>query len=503
MRLLVSFLLSTTLVACKFDGIDRPNGRDPVQPPTPIAEGTVLSTSCEEYTLVEEIADGEGGSIERLTERSAECGWNPPPRGTLLNSGCSKDYPGVKWFVYADGEYGTYSEKDPRSIECGYVPLVLEATVEGNGARFKDVTITVTATNNDEPVDFEWEHTIGVATQEGNVIKIRGDGRTGTGYITLRNGELTEEYQYGIYNDEYCDMSESSGGVMVDCQGYNVSSRWNRGRSARPAGISWETGGMIYYGEPDVDTQRVVWEVVWVQRAFAEVDEERYGEEISYNDGNTMRTQMRRMQAELDRAGVHIELRLVAAVYGPVNVNYTGGWLSTARPDLYKGTDIVIGWGASEPGTCGVAYAGQYFSTGRPRVAISRCSWDTTLHEIGHAVGLAHGPENSGFPASGYIFPEFGHGRENLCDRSGTIMSYDSSKFGLSNSLQECKDGTVAGGRDLTDEAYALNRVRYNVSLIHDENLAEELQEAPTLLAAPVASPTEDYYDDEEHLILD
>ena len=82
-------------------------------------------------------------------------------------------------------------------------------------------------------------------------------------------------------------------------------------------------------------------------------------------------------------------------------------------------------------------------------------------------------------------------------------MSYDSSKFGLSNSLQECKDGTVAGGRDLTDEAYALNRVRYNVSLIHDENLAEELQEAPTLLAAPVASPTEDYYDDEEHLILD
>ena len=471
MRLLVSFLLATTLVACdNLEGIDRPDGQDPVNPTDPVTPPPPPPP--------------------------------PPERGTLLDQQCSEDTVGLEIFTYADGEGGEYTEEDPFSEACGYVAPELSAEIEGFGARFKDATITVTSTIMGVDVDFEWEHTIGVATQEGNVIKIRGDGRTGKGFITLRNGELEEEYQYGIYNDDYCDHQIVDGN-LIDCMGYDVNPKWNQGRPVRPAGVSWETGGMIYYGEPDVDTQRVVWEVVWVQRAFAESDKDRYGEEADYNSLATQRSQFIKMQKELDRAGVHIELKLVAAVYGPVNVNWTGSWLKDARPDLYDSTDIIIGWGASEPGTCGVAYAGLYFKTGRPRVAISRCGWNTTLHEIGHAVGLAHGPENSGFPASGYIFKEFGHGRENLCDRAGTVMSYDSTVFGLSNSLQECRDGTVAGGRDLTDEAYALNRVRYNVSLIHDENLAEELQEARPLMAAPVASPLTEDYEDEEHLILD
>ena len=75
-----------------------------------LAQGTVISQTCPGTTLVKEIADGQGGSSPTRTENSAQCGYTePPPAGTLLNSGCSKDYPGVKWFQYADGEGGTYS----------------------------------------------------------------------------------------------------------------------------------------------------------------------------------------------------------------------------------------------------------------------------------------------------------------------------------------------------------------------------------------------------------
>lgn len=468
------------------------------------AEGTVLTESCDEYTLTQSIADGLGGETEVVTERSPQCGWNPPPRGELLESSCSEDVIGTKIFTYADGEYGTYTEEDTKSIECGYVPIVLEATIEGTGARFRDVTITVTSTENDEPASFEWEHTIGVATQEGNVIKIRGDGRTGEGYITLSNGELTEEYQYGIYNDEYCELgTDIVNRSVIDCMGYEVKATWNRGQRYRPAGVSWETGGMIYYGEPDVDTQRVVWEVVWINAGWSG---ESYGEELSNGDQQRAVSQIRYMQEYLDEAGVHVELKLVASLYGAVDVNATGSWLSMNYPELYNKTDIIVGWGSSEPGTCGVAYAGLYIGN-RPKVAISRCGPAITLHEIGHAVGMAHGPENSGYPASGYIFPQFGHGWMDYCGSTGTIMSYDPSVYGLSTSLRTCpgNDSQLAGARDVTDEAYHLNRVRYNVSLIHDENLADELkvERAPQLLAAPATFEEIQGDEDEQILIMD
>ena len=84
-----------------------------VEPPTHPEQGTVLSASCSGTTLIEKIADGEGGSVQSLTGNSEQCGYvGTPQAGTLLREGCSKDYPGVKWFQYADGEGGTYVEKD-------------------------------------------------------------------------------------------------------------------------------------------------------------------------------------------------------------------------------------------------------------------------------------------------------------------------------------------------------------------------------------------------------
>jgi hypothetical protein len=46
--------------------------------PPPPAAGTVLSSNCSGTTLVEQIADGSGGSTTRTTANSPTCGYTPP-----------------------------------------------------------------------------------------------------------------------------------------------------------------------------------------------------------------------------------------------------------------------------------------------------------------------------------------------------------------------------------------------------------------------------------------
>ena len=93
-------------------------------------------------------------------------------------------------------------------------------------------------------------------------------------------------------------------------------------------------------------------------------------------------------------------------------------------------------------------------------------------------VGLAHGPNNVAYARSGYIFPEFGHGDYDLCrnGRTDDIMSYG-DKTHFYNSTMTCAERfgpewseTPAGDRFRADSAYHWNRIRYNLSLIHDEH---------------------------------
>ena len=108
----------------------------------------------------------------------------------------------------------------------------------------------------------------------------------------------------------------------------------------------------------------------------------------------------------------------------------------------------------------------------------ANCFITTDLHELGHVVGLAHGPNNSSNPAEGYVFPEFGHGDYDQCrgGRTDDIMSYgDKSHF--YNSLITCAErfgpewsDAPAGDRYRADSAYHWNRIRYDLSLIHDEH---------------------------------
>ena len=134
-------------------------------------------------------------------------------------------------------------------------------------------------------------------------------------------------------------------------------------------------------------------------------------------------------------------------------------------------------------------------------------------YEVGHAMSLGHGvwgnpdwlgPELEPLGwQGGSIFSWFGHGwqgsrGEGICGSHGTVMSY-SSKIVWSNSKLRCSDlfdpqqaqdgyfpgafGDMAGDRKFTDEAYALNRVRYQFSLIHNEH--RNVQLAPQAFVQP------------------
>ena len=98
-------------------------GGDSEQPATPPvvsnpSQGTVLEESCDGTTLIQTIADGNGGSTEQETENSEKCGYvAPPDAGTVLDEYC-EGYTYIT--VTADGNGGSTTEETPNSEECGY-----------------------------------------------------------------------------------------------------------------------------------------------------------------------------------------------------------------------------------------------------------------------------------------------------------------------------------------------------------------------------------------------
>ena len=111
------FPLFLLLVSCGGGG-----GTDSPSVPT---QGTVISSTCDGTTLVEQVADGNGGQEERRTTNSTRCGYTAPPTsGTLLDEYC-EGYTLVT--VTADGNGGELYERDEFNEEvCGYVPPQFE-----------------------------------------------------------------------------------------------------------------------------------------------------------------------------------------------------------------------------------------------------------------------------------------------------------------------------------------------------------------------------------------
>ena len=371
----------------------------------------------------------------------------PPPNptsGTLLGEGCSKDYVGVKWFQYADGDGGTYSEKDTQSEECGWT--ISLTAVKEIGDRFDPVVISA---------DAEWSidqvsSTMGIVEREGDFILVYGDGRIGEGMLTL---DTTTIFFY-MEEEPTCLVED-----RVDCAGYRNNSRQRH----------------IYYGEDD--DRIVTWELGILQYSQLENSQPILIEDYTdiKNQYDAWERRVEQYNKIYERSGVHIRFKLKKL--------WLAHWQSmrglAGLSRSLGGVDIVLGYGYSFPDTCGVATITTSFTEGRPPYSMSLCGPDVDLHEMGHSVGLAHGPENQGNQARGYIFPDFGHGYNDICGRMDDIMSYGSETVFHSNSILYCgeifpnglTDGNLlAGDRGFSDTAYHLNRVRYLVSLINPEN---------------------------------
>jgi hypothetical protein len=470
MKLILINLLAVTLVACGGGSSSQPTA-----PPVPVA-GTLLSSECDEYTLVERFADGQGGSTETVTTRSTACGWDPAPYGELSETLCEDPYTLVS--VYHDGAYGFYEEREADVEECGYIPPSLEVTIDNTyGDRFRPVIVTVNYTVQGEPAEWTYEVEVGRAVKvDDNTLHIYGDGSGDSVDFNLQIND--ESYLYQLKREPRCAVERNERGIPYDCLGYLQRGDWD----------------LVYYGEGD---QQVV-QVELVVTLYDAWNNAPVGTEVF--SGSKYEETVRRVAKYNKRMaldGIYIEF-VLKHVVASSNTSLRQGEDLTA----HWGGDIGLGRGYTYTDTCGVAMVNTRFSDAG--FGFSACGYFTDLHELGHAVGIAHGPNNSAYAATGYIFPEFGHGDYGQCgSRSDDIMSYGSFDNHFYNSELKCCDvhpndnfscGASAGDRNRADSAYHWNRIRYDLALINDEHAKKD---------PAGARSRRSYLDDDRPLIID
>jgi hypothetical protein len=352
-------------------------------------------------------------------------------------------------------------------------PILEVSPVTAVGDRFRPVEFEVSYTQNGRPIPFEVEATLGSVEVDDDRVYVYGNGVTGTGTILIAG----EEYLYEIADEPVCGDTRIDGtSRKIDCNGY-----WKRSGAEH-----------IYYGAED--TQIVEWELMWVEHMWqSDWDEAGYEELYPKGKPITDPEQLANIQEYLDWAnnvfresGVYVRLVLARAVEYPLGDKDSDPLYALRNLRNQDGfgrgsADLLYGHGRTRSGTCGVAFANTSFRATWPPVSIGACGPGTFLHEIGHSVSLAHGPQNQFNEANGYMYPDFGHGWNDVCFRYDSIMSYGESRTFFTNPRLTCGEifgdkvsetwqSVVAGDEYLYNEAYVLNMIRYTVSLVHDEH---------------------------------
>ena len=318
-------------------------------------------------------------------------------------------------------------------------PVLTVAIDDTYGDRFKPAVIDVTYTLEDEAIEWTYETDLrAVRTDTG--LLVYGNGDTYEGMVVIND----EPFLVQLSSEPRCGRAE----LNTDCLGYQYLGDFQ---------------GQVYYGEDD--DQIVEWELVVLRYiGTCEIpsiqglcDDEVY-------DIEQAEDRVQKYNQAMENSGVFVRFVLKEYRYIETSSLLTAGSLAD-----YLNADISIGLGTTCPDTCGCAYA--YKTYKKPGFGWSVCGWSTDLHEMGHSIGLAHGPENSANPATGYLFPEFGHGwMYNQCNSAGDIMSYNSYSNEFFNSKIECDNvDAYVTDRSYADSAYHLNRIRYDVSLVNDD----------------------------------
>jgi len=347
----------------------------------------------------------------------------------------------------------------------------LEVEIGEAGDRFYPVVVNITYTLDDAPQPYEYSVSLGVVEETDDGLLIYGDGTTGDGTLTVND----EEYRFTIVSEPTCDVTDAQYGLGTDCAGYLHR-------------IPTSSGPFIYYGEED--TTVVEWDLVYLHwdSTCAGYEEDSRGDlqnrvgpcdpdDWLPNEREQVVRVIDAMNAMYERAGVFVKLVPVRIQKG--FFRGSSAWTPDIGSDLILWADGPMGSGSGGV-ICG--YAGYNSAFRNPLSPYSACGIGVHLHEIGHTVGLSHGPDNPINASAGITFPHFGHGQYSVCPGVDSIMSYGNKQI-VSSESRTCAtaSGNGVGGDRLaglrapsgTDEAYAINRIRYNVALISTQSPLE------------------------------